>query len=74
MFAEPEAGQLSIELEGFPGAVRPMQAVSAEAPFSSSEYLFEVKWDGIRCLAFIHPDGHLHLQDRRLDDITSMAP
>jgi DNA ligase D-like protein (predicted ligase) len=74
MSAEPEAGQLSIELEGFPGAVRPMQAVSAEAPFSSSEYLFEVKWDGIRCLAFVHPDGHVHLQDRRLDDITAMAP
>src|SRR5258708_1846061 len=73
MSAEPESGQLSIELEGFPSAVRPMQAVSAEAPFSSREYLFEVKWDGIRCLAFVHPDGRVHLQDRRLDDITAMA-
>jgi ATP-dependent DNA ligase len=27
-----------------------MQAASAEAPFSSPEYVFEVKWDGLRCI------------------------
>lgn len=74
MSVEPQAGQLSIDIEGFPSAVRPMQAASAEAPFSSPEYLFEVKWDGIRCLAFVNPDGSVHLQDRRLDDITTTAP
>src|SRR5579871_624054 len=74
MSTELEAGQLSIDVEGFPTAIRPMQAVSAEAPFSSPAYLFEVKWDGIRCLAFVHPDGRVHLQDRRLDDITGTVP
>ena len=34
-----------------------MQAASAEAPFSSSDYLFEVKWDGLRCLVFRDSDG-----------------
>ncbi len=67
-------GQLSFEHEAFPSALRPMQAVSAEAPFSSDEYIFEVKWDGIRCLCFIHPDGRVRLQDRSLRDITDRLP
>jgi len=43
-----------------------MQAASAEAPFSSPEYLFEVKWDGLRCMLFRDPDGTVHLQDLSL--------
>src|SRR5438270_13503757 len=66
--------QLAIEVEGFPSAVRPMQAASAEAPFSSEEYLFEVKWDGLRCLLFVGHDGSCRLQDRALGEITSRAP
>jgi bifunctional non-homologous end joining protein LigD len=66
--------QLAIELDGFPSAVRPMQAASAEAPFSSEEYLFEVKWDGLRSLLFVEPDGGFRLQDRALGDITSRVP
>jgi DNA ligase D-like protein (predicted ligase) len=66
--------QLAIELDGFPSAVRPMQAVSAEAPFSSEEYLFEVKWDGLRALLFVGAGGGCRLQDRALSDITSKVP
>src|SRR3981081_3107537 len=66
--------QLAIEVDGFPSAVRPMQAVSAQAPFSSEEYLFEGKWDGLRCLLFVVPDGECRLQDRALGDITSRVP
>lgn len=69
-----ESDQLQIELESFPSDVRPMQAASAEAPFSSPEYVFEVKWDGLRCLAFRDPDGGVHLKDRGLNDITSAIP
>ncbi|HLQ61507.1 MAG TPA: non-homologous end-joining DNA ligase [Candidatus Acidoferrales bacterium] len=66
--------QLQIELGGFPTAVRPMQAVSAEAPFSSDDYLFEVKWDGLRCVLFRSPDGALRLHDRGLHDLTETLP
>jgi len=66
--------QLAIELDGFPTVIRPMQAVSAEAPFSSDEYLFEVKWDGLRCLLFVDWDGRVRLQDRGLSDITGLLP
>ncbi|MEP7105408.1 MAG: non-homologous end-joining DNA ligase [Chloroflexota bacterium] len=68
------AGQLSFEHEAFPSAVRPMQAVSAEAPFSADDYIFEVKWDGLRALAFVEPDGSVHLHDRGLHDITNSVP
>jgi DNA ligase D-like protein (predicted ligase) len=68
------ADQLAIDLDGSPTAIRPMQAVSAEAPFSSDEYLFEVKWDGLRCLLFVDWDGRIHLQDRALNDITARLP
>jgi bifunctional non-homologous end joining protein LigD len=69
-----EDDNLPFELEGFPTAIRPMQAVSAEAPFSSSEYIFEVKWDGLRCVLFVDPDGTVHLQDRGLGDLTAQLP
>ena len=68
------ADQLAIELDGFPSAVRPMQAVSAEAPFHSEEYLFEVKWDGLRCLLFVDDSGQVRIQDRRLNDLTAGLP
>ena len=66
--------QLQIELDAFPSAIRPMQAVAAEAPFSSDEYLFEVKWDGLRCVLFVEPDGGARVQDRGLNDLTPLLP
>jgi len=69
-----DSNQLQIELESFPRELRPMQAASAEAPFSSPEYLFEVKWDGLRCMLFRDPDGEVHLQDRGFNDLTADLP
>src|SRR5205809_8119812 len=69
-----ESDQLQIELDSFPMEVRPMQAASAEAPFSSPEYIFEVKWDGLRCLLFRDPQKHVHLHDRGFNDLTDLVP
>jgi DNA ligase D-like protein (predicted ligase) len=66
--------QLQIELESFPDEVRPMQAASAEAPFSSAEYVFEVKWDGLRCMLVRDQSGEIRLKDRGLHDITADIP
>jgi bifunctional non-homologous end joining protein LigD len=65
---------MQIELEGFPSEVRPMQAASAEAPFSSVDYVFEVKWDGLRCLLYRDPHGHVHIHDRGFNDLTAIMP
>lgn len=51
-----------------------MQAASAEAPFSSAEYLFEVKWDGLRCVLVRDPSGEVRLKDRAMNDITADVP
>jgi bifunctional non-homologous end joining protein LigD len=66
--------QLQIELDSFPDEVRPMQAASAEASFSSPEYIFEVKWDGLRCIVFRDPEGRIRLRDRGLNDLTADLP
>ena len=50
----------------------PMLAVPA-APFDSSEYSFEVKWDGIRALAAVEP-GRLRLWGRERAEYTDRYP
>ena len=69
-----DSDQLQIELESFPTELRPMQAASAEAPFSSPDYLFEVKWDGLRCMVFRDPEGRVHIHDRGFNDLTHEVP
>ncbi len=53
-------------------SIRPMLAGRAE-PFDSGEHLFELKWDGIRCIAYID-HGKLRLQNRNLRLITQSYP
>jgi len=43
------------------------------APFDSDDYLFEVKWDGIRVVAFFGDDV-CRLQGRKLGDATARYP
>jgi bifunctional non-homologous end joining protein LigD len=69
-----DSDQLQIDLESFPDELRPMQAASAEAPFSSPDYVFEVKWDGLRCIVFRDRDGQVRLLDRGLHDLTAALP
>src|SRR6266404_916926 len=56
-----------------PTAFDPMLARKAEAPFDSPQHLFEIKWDGIRSLAFIE-GRRLRLQSRQLTEITLQFP
>jgi ATP-dependent DNA ligase len=49
-----------------------MLAVAGE-PFDSSEYLFEVKWDGVRALALVE-GGRWRLWGRGLADYTDRYP
>lgn len=51
----------------------PMLATAVVESFDSEEHVFEVKWDGIRCLAHVHPDGtRLHTRTGR--DISRLFP
>jgi DNA ligase D-like protein (predicted ligase) len=50
-----------------------MLALRTGEAFDSADYWFEIKWDGIRCLAFVET-GAARLQSRNLLDITSRYP
>ena len=52
--------------------IAPMLAYAAR-PFDSPNHLFEIKWDGARCLLFIR-GKEIRLQNRRLQDITARYP
>jgi bifunctional non-homologous end joining protein LigD len=47
-----------------PTAVEPMSATLAERPPRGDEWLFEIKWDGVRAIAFLDEEN-LRLQSRR---------
>lgn len=56
-----------------PHFIPPMLAKAGEA-FDSDEYLFEIKWDGTRALAFVDRPGHHRLMNRRRVDMTRRYP
>jgi DNA ligase D-like protein (predicted ligase) len=56
-----------------PATIKPMLARLARAPFDSPSHIFELKWDGVRALAFIER-GQVRLQSRNLRDITAEFP
>jgi bifunctional non-homologous end joining protein LigD len=66
------------ELQGahkiaMPSRVEPMLATLADRPFSDPNWLFEIKWDGVRALAWIK-NGDLTLLARAGADITKRYP
>lgn len=48
-----------------PLTIAPMLAVSAP-PFNSPDHLFEIKWDGLRCLAFLTTTTRLQSRNGRV--------
>ena len=66
------------DLEGsverpMPTAIHPMLATSIDEPFDDPEWLFEIKWDGYRAIAFI-AKGKVRLVSRNQNDLTAQFP
>lgn len=59
--------------EPFPDRINPMMARSGKLPPREEQFGFEVKWDGIRAVAFCD-HGHIELQGRNLTDFTPRYP
>ena len=60
--------------EPMPERIVPMMARSStEIPRPESDWSFEVKWDGIRAIAYVAP-GRLRLESRNLREITDSYP
>ncbi len=53
--------------------ISPMEPVPAAAVPSGGDWAFQVKWDGVRMLAFCR-GGQVRLQNRRLRDRTPAYP
>jgi bifunctional non-homologous end joining protein LigD len=51
-----------------PTSIRPMLATPWEEPFDSDDWLFEIKWDGYRAVAFIR-NGKVRLVSRNQTEI-----
>ncbi len=51
---------------------KPMLARTAEAPFSSKDWIFEVKWDGIRAIAYINEQ--LSIRSRNQKELKNNFP
>lgn len=49
-----------------PGFIRPMLATLKKEPFDSPEWLFEIKWDGYRSLAYIDRNVKLYSRNELL--------
>jgi bifunctional non-homologous end joining protein LigD len=47
-----------------PKRIHPMQAVLAPEPFGSPDYLYEIKFDGVRAVSFLAADGSLSIKSR----------
>jgi bifunctional non-homologous end joining protein LigD len=61
----------------FPDPFRPMQAQAADRPFNRAGWLFEIKWDGVRALGFMHRRGaaqEIALYSRTLRRLNAQFP
>ena len=56
-----------------PTTIHPMLATSIEEPFDGDDWLFEIKWDGYRAIAFIE-EGKVRLVSRNQNELTPRYP
>jgi bifunctional non-homologous end joining protein LigD len=74
----PVVNAVSSEFSGaverpMPPTIHPMLAEAVDEPFDGAEWLFEIKWDGYRAVAFIK-DGKLRLVSRNQNELTERFP
>ncbi len=72
-FAGDPASLPAARAAPMPAQVRPMLATGSERPMPGADWLHEIKWDGIRALAYLD-EGKLRLVSRNLRDITAHYP
>jgi bifunctional non-homologous end joining protein LigD len=59
--------------EAMPERLTPMLAGAGTLPPDTARWSFEVKWDGVRAIAYVKP-GRLRLESRNLNDISEAYP
>ena len=56
-----------------PRVIRPMLATLVDKPFDGEDWLYEIKWDGYRAIAFLEK-GSVRLVSRNQNDLTAAYP
>ena len=56
-----------------PRVIHPMLATLVDKPFDGQEWLYEIKWDGYRAIAFLE-SGSVRLVSRNQNDLTAAYP
>ncbi len=56
-----------------PSVIHPMLATPVDQPFDGPDWLFEIKWDGYRAVAFVE-NGDVRLVSRNQNDLTAQYP
>jgi bifunctional non-homologous end joining protein LigD len=69
-FSSPASAPLKRPM---PTAIHPMLATSVDEPFDGPDWLFEIKWDGYRAIAFLE-NGKLRLVSRNQNELTQRYP
>ena len=59
--------------EPMPEGVVPMLARLAKLPKDDDGWAYEIKWDGVRAIAYLQP-GRIRLESRNLNDLTAQYP
>jgi bifunctional non-homologous end joining protein LigD len=60
-------------VDPYPGPLVPMLAKLASLPADEKGWAAEIKWDGVRAIAFCRP-GRVELRTRNLNDVTRQYP
>jgi bifunctional non-homologous end joining protein LigD len=72
----PRTGPAEIEgakKAALPREAEPMLATLVDRPFSDPDWLFDLKWDGMRALTWVR-DGRIEIRSRRGRTVTSHYP
>ena len=59
--------------EAMPEHITPMLASSGPVPDEEGQWAFELKWDGVRAIAYLRP-GRMRLESRNLNDVSGRYP
>jgi len=61
--------------EAFPKKIKPMLATAIDKPFNDKHWVFEIKWDGVRSIFFLHKTKRiLEIKSRSDKTITHRYP
>ena len=69
----PSAVSSNLVKRPMPAAIHPMLATPVDQPFDGPEWIFEIKWDGYRAVAFIE-NGKSRLVSRNQNELTARFP